>query len=582
MVSWSCSAPATVKKDAVISEHERSMVDIVRELDDMKIQTVHDNLTQYLAAIRGERIPDGLDPISRYSFVRGVRLHLDFAMRPDVEDLCSKHPQFARARNARLIMSDQVPEGLDLVRHVDRPYCIWHPDLASEQTYRDLTRRYPFMRYQVGRACAAAGYADLYAELDVLPDVSIAELARESEADGSRMIYDSIMSAPARFSVMNDYDRTVETITPSIPAFLNGDTAVRWQLTIRQPLSKKFGNDTITTRPFSSSLPDPDIEEDGRVSDTEMIQCHELDETDSEIREFLTIEESRLLYMPLPRDLPTVKKDLLIQMAAYEGNVDRYARLMRPNSMSRLELPCVVRGIFHHTMFARWWADQLETNPQRITQRNGIWHIQEAVNSRRVMVSDISGITNDTEYLPHLIWWPLRPDEYVLKDLAAQCPKMREQIGIAAIMCDYEHLYRSLELRPIDRLWLAAKQSPNPLYREDLQKRMDDLGIKGWSHIDIDGRSDCIAGVHRDLEPTSDMAFAPLSPHLMSNSLHEFEPYIGDRVDSGEIDRYVWLSPSLLRKLYELCGPHGWHGGLEWVEEQWRGSRGVDEAISVS
>jgi hypothetical protein len=66
-------------------------------------------------------------------------------------------------------MSGVIPDGME---NPDvQPYCIWHPDIAQEQTYRELVRRYPTMRYQVGRACAAAGYADLYHELDLLPDV---------------------------------------------------------------------------------------------------------------------------------------------------------------------------------------------------------------------------------------------------------------------------------------------------------------------------------------------------------------------------------------------------------------------------
>lgn len=40
------------------------------------------------------------------------------------------------------------------------------------------------MRYQVGRACAAAGYVDLYQELSLLPDVFMAEEAHESGTEG--------------------------------------------------------------------------------------------------------------------------------------------------------------------------------------------------------------------------------------------------------------------------------------------------------------------------------------------------------------------------------------------------------------
>lgn len=76
--------------------------------------------------------------------------------------------------------------------------------------------------------------------------------------------------------------------------------------------------------------------------------------------------------------------------------------------------------------------------------------------------------------------------------------------------------------------------------------------------------------------------YSPISPHMMSNTYNEFGPYIGDLADPGVIDRYVWISPSVLRKFDELFGPYGWEGDLAWVEEQWRASRGVDEAISVS
>lgn len=62
MESWSCSAPAESVADAATSEHERRTADNVRHLGSMKLQAFRDNLDQYLAAIRGEAIPDGLDP----------------------------------------------------------------------------------------------------------------------------------------------------------------------------------------------------------------------------------------------------------------------------------------------------------------------------------------------------------------------------------------------------------------------------------------------------------------------------------------------------------------------------------------
>lgn len=56
--------------------------------------------------------------------------------------------------------------------------------IAEETTYREVALPYPCMRYQIGRACAAAGYSHLYRGLDLFPDVSIAEEAREGNTEG--------------------------------------------------------------------------------------------------------------------------------------------------------------------------------------------------------------------------------------------------------------------------------------------------------------------------------------------------------------------------------------------------------------
>lgn len=56
----------------------------------------------------------------------------------------------------------------------------------------------------------------------------------------------------------------------------------------------------------------------------------------------------QLLCEPLSADLTTVDKDLLILMAAWSGNIDRYANRLRRPTMINGELPCVVRGIYHH------------------------------------------------------------------------------------------------------------------------------------------------------------------------------------------------------------------------------------------
>lgn len=58
---------------------------------------------------------------------------------------------------------------------------------------------------------------------------------------------------------------------------------------------------------------------------------------------------SHLLYTPLPADLPTLNKDILILMAAYYGDVDRYSRLRRPH-LALGELDCRARNLPQHNV----------------------------------------------------------------------------------------------------------------------------------------------------------------------------------------------------------------------------------------
>lgn len=163
--------------------------------------------------------------------VHGIRHHESFAKSSEVTDICKIHDRYARAPNARLIMSNMIP---DMASQEVVPYCIWYPDVATEDTYRKLYHRYPEMRYHIGRACAVAGYGKLYNELDLLPDVSIAEEAR---GNGKLDIFEHITSHPVRYTVMNDYQRSVDLQNPRPGACLNGDTAVRSSLELHRPLT---------------------------------------------------------------------------------------------------------------------------------------------------------------------------------------------------------------------------------------------------------------------------------------------------------------------------------------------------------
>lgn len=133
-----------------------------------------------------------------------------------------------------------------------------------------------------------------------------------------------------------------------------------------------------------------------------------------------------MLYTPLPFDILALRKDLLIQMASYGGNVDQIFRLMRPRSMGLTEFTCIRRGIYNNIMFARWWADQAETSAERVKIRRYshtalLGNINEAINASRLMIHDISSFTDDTPYKAYLILWSPKPQEAYLSSLAQNC-----------------------------------------------------------------------------------------------------------------------------------------------------------------
>ncbi len=97
---------------------------------------------QNLAAIRGERLLDDLScEEGRASIIRGIQQHHGFATSAPLMALSVEHPHFARARNARLIMSNIVPEPEEMDDRLQRQGEAALLHLASR-----LRERYPLPR----------------------------------------------------------------------------------------------------------------------------------------------------------------------------------------------------------------------------------------------------------------------------------------------------------------------------------------------------------------------------------------------------------------------------------------------------
>ena len=375
------------------------------------------------AAIRGEKLPHALaSPTTRLCIIRGIHYHPDFATELYSQD--KEYPEFTRALNARSIMSGTIP---NMNEPHEFPYCIWHPDIASEATYRELAQRYPQMRYHVGRACAVGGYTKLFNELGLLPEISIAEEARDNQ-DSGKAIFDTIMASPVKYAVMDDYKCSVELSNPRSGSSLNGDTAVRSSLDQKEAHDYYAISDDLLpmggNRPWRSKFYF-NITEDGHVDN---YQSEDENTPDPEVVQYL--------YTPLPADLPIINKDILILQAAYEGNIDRYVRLRRPDMLNG-EFQCVMRGIFHNTMFARWWSLQPEVKDP-LNQ-----YLRRAINARFIMNNDLSRITDDTpeEDLPYNIYFPSWPTSRTLEELPRRKPCMAPQIARTCIVSDRQSLY---------------------------------------------------------------------------------------------------------------------------------------------
>ncbi|KAJ9615590.1 hypothetical protein H2200_001665 [Cladophialophora chaetospira] len=417
-----------------------------------------------LSALRGEAVPKALGfESTQLCVVRGILHYPGFGSA-----LHNVTPRITRALNARSIMSDIIP---DMTAQEDFPYCIWYPQTAREDTYRELVERYPNMKYQVARACGVAGYTDLYQELNVLPDVHVAE---ESRDNGQMELFEIIMKSPVLYSVMNDYERTVTERDPPSHCQLNGDTAVRsWLLNSRQKYEEPLLDDMWDEEEYYDRYKELYF----NITEDQCIDEHGSEELPA------PSELLSLLYSPLPRHLPNVNKDLLICLAAYNGDIDRYARLRRPKMQWGKEAHCVLRGIYHNTMFARWWLTQLELEEVPATHQR----IMRAVMARFIMTNDLSRINDRTPawYLPYTIYYPCLADSDTYKELARRKSAMKEQVARACIIANYRSVFDALDVEPTDFLLREARDSPYGYYLETLQHKMQERGLAltpryGW------------------------------------------------------------------------------------------------------
>lgn len=206
---------------------------------------------------------------------------------------------------------------------------------------------------------------------------------------------------------------------------------------------------------------------------------------------------SPLLYSPLPVDLPTVNKDILILMAAYYGDIDRYVRLQRPVLIPG-ETACIIRGIFFNTLFAKWWSlqDLSISRYDPLTRRR----IDRAITARFIMNNDLSRILRRPDTEPDCIWYPARARPETYRELARRVPSMTATVAHACIVAGYSNILQ--ELPEFNITWVLLREaelSTDPVIAEEIKRRISTQGIdveKTYSDPweDRNLQKDCMSG----------------------------------------------------------------------------------------
>lgn len=249
---------------------------------------------------------------------------------------------------------------------------------------------------------------------------------------------------------MNDYTRTIDIDKPRAGACLNGDTAVSSSLEKK----RSHGHDIEERDVLEYSSHYFDIQEDRHVRPENWRGPEHT---------VLQSQYADLIYKPLPRDLPPINKDILIIMAAWDGNIDRYSRLRRPQPVEN-EISAVIRGAYHHTPFARWLETCLE---DLFPDESESVLVRQAINARFIMNNDLSRIDRFThgDSLPEFFWWPHCPHPITLRKFAWRRPDMTHQIALACIAGEYRELFDELavNLKPTAEMWEVAQQCPDEL-----------------------------------------------------------------------------------------------------------------------
>jgi hypothetical protein len=231
-----------------------------------------------------------------------------------------------------------------------------------------------------------------------------------------------------------------------------------------------------------------------------------------------------------------------------------------------------VRGIYHNTLYARWWEGELQSGAARNNSWDVIPYVRAAISARYLMENNMHHLLAHDDYLPFQIWYPHPPDEMTLRELLALRPQMKHPVAHACMAGGYRTLWDELDIQPDKALREHARDCPNTYFRDEIERRIaahqasargsDGSNVKAWSSPPTDPRAQAFAGFQ--FEGSADVVVEGLTSRVVDTDWRA-GPYDGLAVEAQMVALYV-CAPEWLKR-YAFLKDAGPVNILYWKSE---------------
>ncbi|KAF5562986.1 hypothetical protein FPHYL_5411 [Fusarium phyllophilum] len=257
-------------------------------------------------------------------------------------------------------------------------------------------------------------------------------------------------------------------------------------------------------------------------------------------------ETLALLYAPLPRDLQTVDKDILILIAAFTGKIYRYVRLRRPRPIN-VGMQCIVRGINHNTFFAKWCFEKPE-----------LAVLQKSVHARFIMNDDLMWLSNNRSFakedVPRIIWYPQTANRTTYLELLRLIPELKQLVAQALVVFDSPDQFLRLEPEITPEIYAEImSEACSDVFEEFLHQRLseeEEGELAEWMELphDVHDVAPYDHLVSKEMKPWFGKALKEVT--LVNVGFENREVYEPDTRDARDLMRFMSAFPMQPRDHY--------------------------------